>query len=122
MDSLNRIHDWLHRSRRKLATAGIAALAGLLAVHVVFGPNGILVYHGKRTEFRNLTQEVEALRRIGLGKGATYENTIVVEPSGRIINNHLRYPDEFVRHKVLDLLGDLYLLGRPLQGHVVAIR
>ncbi len=62
MDALNRIHDWLHRSRRKLATAGIAALAGLLAVHVVFGPNGMLVYHGKRAEFRNLTREVEALR------------------------------------------------------------
>ena len=62
MNSFERIHDWLHRSRRKLATAGIAALAGLLAVHVVFGPNGMLVYQGKRTEFRNLTQEVETLR------------------------------------------------------------
>jgi len=62
LGALSRIHDWLHRSRRKLATAGIAALTGLLTVHVVFGPNGMLVYHGKRTEFRNLTQEVEALR------------------------------------------------------------
>jgi len=69
-----------------------------------------------------LAQEVEALRRIGLGKGATYENTVVVEANGRVINNHLRYPDEFVRHKVLDLIGDLYLLGRPIQGHVLAIR
>ena len=69
-----------------------------------------------------LAQEVEALRRSGLGKGATYENTVVIEPSGRIVNNHLRYQDEFVRHKVLDLIGDLYLLGRPIQGHVVAIR
>ena len=69
-----------------------------------------------------LAQEVEALRRLGLGKGATYENTVVVEPSGRVINNHLRYPDEFVRHKVLDLIGDLYLLGRPILGHVLAIR
>ncbi|MBI3332630.1 MAG: UDP-3-O-[3-hydroxymyristoyl] N-acetylglucosamine deacetylase [Candidatus Omnitrophica bacterium] len=69
-----------------------------------------------------LAQEVEGLRRIGLGKGATYENTVVIDPSGRIINNHLRYPDEFVRHKVLDLIGDLYLLGRPIQGHVLAIR
>ena len=69
-----------------------------------------------------LAQEVEQLRRIGLGKGATYENTVVIESSGRIINNHLRYPDEFVRHKVLDLIGDLYLLGRPLLGHVMAIR
>ena len=69
-----------------------------------------------------LAQEVEALRKIGLGKGATYENTVVVDTSGRVVNNHLRYPDEFVRHKVLDLIGDLYLLGRPIQGHVLAIR
>ena len=63
MNSIEHILDWLHQSRRKLATAGIAALAGLLALHVVFGPNGMLVYHEKRTDFRNLTQEVEALRQ-----------------------------------------------------------
>lgn len=69
-----------------------------------------------------LAEEVESLRRIGLGKGATYENTVVVEANGQVMKNHLRYPDEFVRHKVLDLIGDLYLLGRPILGHVVALR
>lgn len=69
-----------------------------------------------------LSQEIEQLRKTGLGRGANYENTVVVEPSGRVVNNPLRYPDEFVRHKVLDLIGDLYLLGRPIQGHVMAIR
>ncbi len=69
-----------------------------------------------------LAQEVEALRKVGLGKGANYENTVVVDKDGRVLNNRLRYPDEFVRHKVLDLIGDLYLLGRPLQGHVLAFR
>ena len=69
-----------------------------------------------------MAQEVDALRKVGLGKGADYENTVVVEPNGRVVNNHLRYPDEFVRHKVLDLIGDLYLLGRPILGHVMAIR
>ena len=69
-----------------------------------------------------LAQEVEHLRKVGLGKGANYENTVVVEANGRVLNNHLRFPDEFVRHKVLDLIGDLYLLGRPIQGHVMAIR
>lgn len=69
-----------------------------------------------------LAQEVESLQKIGLGKGATYENTVVVGAGGRVINNHLRFPDEFVRHKVLDLIGDLYLMGRPILGHVVAIR
>ncbi len=69
-----------------------------------------------------LAQEVEALRKVGLGKGANYENTVVVDKDGRVLNNRLRYPDEFVRHKVIDLVGDLYLLGRPLQGHVLAFR
>ena len=69
-----------------------------------------------------LAQEVEGLRRIGLGKGANYENTVVIEGNGCVVNNRLRYTDEFVRHKVLDLIGDLYLLGRPIQGHVLAIR
>ena len=68
-----------------------------------------------------MADEVEALRRQGMGKGATYENTVVLGPQG-IINNRLRFPDEFVRHKALDLLGDLYLLGRPIQGHVIAVR
>ncbi|MGH9601204.1 MAG: FtsB family cell division protein [Terriglobales bacterium] len=62
MNSLERIQEWLHQSRRKLATAGIAALAGLLAFHVVFGPNGMMVYHEKRTDFRDLTQEVEKMQ------------------------------------------------------------
>ena len=69
-----------------------------------------------------LAQEAEQLRKVGLGKGANYENTVVVDASGRVINNTLRYADECVRHKVLDLIGDLYLLGRPIVGHVVAIR
>ncbi len=68
-----------------------------------------------------LAEEVEALRRLGLGRGANYENTVVVGPQG-VINNRLRFSDEFVRHKVLDLLGDLYVLGRPIQGHVIAVR
>ncbi|MBI4313301.1 MAG: 3-hydroxyacyl-ACP dehydratase FabZ, partial [Candidatus Omnitrophica bacterium] len=68
-----------------------------------------------------LAGEVEELRRLGMGKGATYENTVVVGPHG-VINNRLRFSDEFVRHKVLDLLGDLYVLGRPIQGHVMAVR
>jgi cell division protein FtsB len=63
VDSIERMSEWLHHSRRKLATAGIATLAAILAFHVVFGPNGMLVYHEKRTEFRDLTQEVEKLQQ-----------------------------------------------------------
>ncbi|OQX82177.1 MAG: hypothetical protein B6D56_00245 [Candidatus Omnitrophica bacterium 4484_70.1] len=67
-----------------------------------------------------LEEEVKPLLEMGLGKGSNYENTLVVS-SDRIINNQLRVSNEFVKHKVLDLLGDLYLAG-PLKGHVIAIR
>ncbi|MBI4354962.1 MAG: bifunctional UDP-3-O-[3-hydroxymyristoyl] N-acetylglucosamine deacetylase/3-hydroxyacyl-ACP dehydratase [Candidatus Omnitrophica bacterium] len=68
-----------------------------------------------------MEQEAEALRRQGLGRGATYENTLVWGPKG-VIQNRLRFEDECARHKVLDLLGDLYLLGAPLRGHILAVK
>jgi UDP-3-O-acyl N-acetylglucosamine deacetylase len=72
---------------------------------------------------RTFCSEAEALELLkrGLGKGATYENTLVMGPSGPI-KNTLRFADEPVRHKVLDLIGDLYLAGSPIRGHVVAIK
>ncbi len=68
-----------------------------------------------------LREEADALRAAGFGKGATYENTLVLDRNG-VIDNTLRFEDEFARHKVLDLLGDLYLLGAPLRARVVAIK
>ncbi|MDD5449684.1 MAG: UDP-3-O-acyl-N-acetylglucosamine deacetylase [Candidatus Omnitrophica bacterium] len=68
-----------------------------------------------------LQKEVEALLSLGLGKGANYENTLVVSDGG-VLKNKLRFNDEFVRHKALDLLGDLYLLGFSVKGHVIAVR
>ena len=64
-------------------------------------------------------KDVGAMRQRGLALGGSLDNTIVV---GRrtVLNDSLRYPDEFVRHKVLDLIGDLLLLERPILGHVVA--
>lgn len=67
-----------------------------------------------------LEDEVKSLLSMGLGKGANYKNTLVVSDKG-IIDNKLRFEDEFLKHKVLDLVGDLYLSG-PLRGHVIAIR
>jgi len=66
-------------------------------------------------------RDVEALRRAGLAKGGSLDNAVVIGDDG-ILNAALRFPDEFVRHKMLDLTGDLSLLGRPLLGHVVAYR
>lgn len=67
-----------------------------------------------------LEEEVESLRDLGLGKGADYKNTLVVSRDG-VVNNKVYFDDEFARHKLLDLLGDLYLLG-AIQGYIVAIR
>ncbi|MDD2703292.1 MAG: UDP-3-O-acyl-N-acetylglucosamine deacetylase [Candidatus Omnitrophica bacterium] len=68
-----------------------------------------------------LEEEVVELKKRGFGKGATYDNTLVIGKKG-VLNTKLRYEDEFVRHKVLDLIGDLYLLGAPIKGHVIALK
>jgi UDP-3-O-[3-hydroxymyristoyl] N-acetylglucosamine deacetylase len=60
--------------------------------------------------------EVEALRRAGLARGGTLDNTLVIEGDKVINPGGLRRADEFVRHKALDAIGDLYLLGAPLMG------
>jgi UDP-3-O-[3-hydroxymyristoyl] N-acetylglucosamine deacetylase len=66
-------------------------------------------------------REVETLRRSGLALGGSLENAVVIGETG-VLNNKLRFEDEFVRHKVLDAVGDLALLGRPLLGHLDASR
>ena len=66
-------------------------------------------------------QDEEAMRNMGLIRGASRENCIVLTRDG-IENGPLRFPDEFVRHKVLDLVGDLALLGKQILGNVVADR
>lgn len=65
-------------------------------------------------------EEVEALRNHGLARGGSLENAVVVGPDGVMNKEGLRYADEFVRHKILDILGDLSLLGMPLLGEVEA--
>ncbi len=65
------------------------------------------------------TEDVTRLRAMGLIRGGSLDNAIVLTPDGAM-NGTLRYPDEFCRHKALDLIGDLALLGKPLLGHVVA--
>lgn len=65
--------------------------------------------------------EAEAMRQQGLIRGASAENAIVLTEDG-LLNPPLRFPDEFVRHKVLDLIGDLALLGKQILGNVVADR
>ena len=65
--------------------------------------------------------DADKLRSMGLAQGASLENTVVLDENG-VLNDELRFPDEFVRHKVGDIVGDLALLGARVQGHIVAER
>jgi UDP-3-O-[3-hydroxymyristoyl] N-acetylglucosamine deacetylase len=69
-------------------------------------------------------QEVEAMRAAGLGRGGSLENAVVIAGDGSSVLNEegLRYDDEFVRHKLLDAIGDLSLAGAPMQGAFVGVR
>jgi len=64
--------------------------------------------------------EVEALREMGLARGGSLDNAIVLDEHRMLNNEELRYGDEFVRHKILDAIGDLYVVGHPLIGAYVA--
>lgn len=68
------------------------------------------------------TDEIEALRRANLIRGGSLDNAIVLSPGGMLNQTGLRFRDEFVRHKILDIVGDLALLGMPILGRVVAER
>ena len=67
-------------------------------------------------------QEVEALWARGLGQGGNLDNTIVLSQDGILNESGLRFANEFVRHKILDLIGDFSLLGVPFIGHLIAER
>jgi UDP-3-O-acyl N-acetylglucosamine deacetylase len=64
-------------------------------------------------------KDMKAMAAIGLASGGRLDNCILVDEE-KIVNTTLRFADEFARHKILDIMGDFYLLGRPIQGRVVA--
>ena len=66
--------------------------------------------------------DIEKLQANGLIRGGSLDNAIVLTESGLLNDTSLRFPDEFVRHKVLDLLGDFALIGQPVLGRLVANR
>jgi len=70
----------------------------------------------------SLLREVDDLKKRGLIKGGSLDNSIVIGDEGILNKQPLRFEDEFVRHKILDLLGDLCLLGAPVKGHIVSVR
>jgi len=67
----------------------------------------------------NTFENIELAQRTGK-VGSGYLNSHIIMHGGKVINTELRYPDEFVRHKILDLIGDLYLLGFPIRGRITA--
>lgn len=66
--------------------------------------------------------EIEYLKKNNLALGGTLENAIVVKSDGVLNPGGLRYEDEFVRHKMLDIIGDLKVLNRPIKAHIIAIK
>jgi UDP-3-O-acyl-N-acetylglucosamine deacetylase len=65
-------------------------------------------------------RDVENMHTLGLVAGGRFNNVILID-NEKIVNSvQLRFPDEFARHKVLDIIGDFYLLGGPLRGHIKA--
>jgi UDP-3-O-[3-hydroxymyristoyl] N-acetylglucosamine deacetylase/3-hydroxyacyl-[acyl-carrier-protein] dehydratase len=67
-------------------------------------------------------EEIEYLFKNGLIKGGSLENAVVIRDDAVLTTEPLRYPEEFVRHKMLDIVGDLSLVGRAIQGHLIAVR
>jgi UDP-3-O-[3-hydroxymyristoyl] N-acetylglucosamine deacetylase len=95
--------------------------------HPCAGPQEIEMSVNRETFSRELApartftfvKELVALQKMGLIRGGSLANAIVMDDNS-ILNSPLRFADEFVRHKALDLIGDLALIGRPLQGRLVA--
>ena len=67
-------------------------------------------------------EEIEHLIQNNLIKGGSLENAIVIRDDAVLTTEPMRYPEEFVRHKMLDIVGDLSLLGRPIRGHLMAVK
>ncbi|MGN6386471.1 MAG: 3-hydroxyacyl-ACP dehydratase FabZ, partial [Verrucomicrobiota bacterium] len=67
-------------------------------------------------------EEIEFLIKNGLIRGGSLENAVVIREDAVLTTEPLRYSEEFVRHKILDIVGDLALVGKPLAGHVVAVK
>jgi UDP-3-O-[3-hydroxymyristoyl] N-acetylglucosamine deacetylase len=93
---------------------------GKQSFHFDFGHDNFLKKIAPARTFGFL-RDVEKLRQAGLARGGSVENAIVLDDRG-VVGGPLRFRDEFVRHKILDLVGDLALVGRPIVGEITAHR
>jgi len=94
-------------------------LAGRQTLQMVLTPEAYAADIAPARTF-GFEEDLDRMRDMGLIRGASLENAVCIGPQGVLNPGGLRFPDECCRHKVLDLIGDLALLGRPLLGHVVA--
>ena len=92
---------------------------GVQHVHFELTSPDVYVDHIAPARTFGFVREFHKLAQMGLASGGRLDNLILVDDE-KVVNTTLRFPDEFARHKVLDLIGDLYLLGRPIIGHVTA--
>jgi UDP-3-O-[3-hydroxymyristoyl] N-acetylglucosamine deacetylase len=93
---------------------------GRESFHFDFGHDNFLKKIAPARTF-GFMRDVEKLRAAGLARGGSVENAVVLDDRG-VVNGPLRFKDEFVRHKILDLVGDLALIGRPIAGEITAYR
>jgi len=84
--------------------------------------NGTFKTEIARARTFGFVHEVDALRKAGLALGGSLDNAVVISGDTILNGDGLRYDDEFVRHKILDCVGDLYLAGAPIIGQIVALR
>jgi UDP-3-O-[3-hydroxymyristoyl] N-acetylglucosamine deacetylase len=109
------------RPAGRLSVEGHIDFGGFIgrpSVHRVVSPAAYATEISRARTFC-LAQDVENMRRQGLAKGGSLDNAVVVGDDGLLNPEGLRYGDEFVRHKILDFLGDLALAGAPLLGHFI---
>ena len=95
-------------------------LIGRESMHFDFGHDNFLKKIAPARTF-GFMRDVEKLRAAGLARGGSVENAVVLDDRS-VVNGPLRFKDEFVRHKILDLVGDLALIGRPIVGEITAYR
>jgi UDP-3-O-[3-hydroxymyristoyl] N-acetylglucosamine deacetylase len=94
---------------------------GLQRVHFELASSEAYVSEIAPARTFGFVHEFRKMSEMGLASGGRLDNLILIDDE-KIVNTTLRFPDEFARHKVLDLIGDLYLLGRPIVGHVTAVK
>lgn len=115
------------RSLRIVPSQRLKVIYTMCFDHAILGEQTSAMDVGRERYVRDLApcrtfgfvRDLDMLQRMGLAKGGSLENALVIGEEG-VINGPLHFPDELVRHKILDLLGDLFLLGKPLVGTIIA--